>query len=151
MNILVANIGSTSFKYRLYAMPEEKLLARGGVERIGAANSRSYVVLDDGRARESIAPVANHAAAVSSCLTQLTDVKTGCLRSADDLAAIGFKAVHAKNISGVQIVDDRVLSAMEAYNRVAPAHNPPYIAAMRQLKSAFPKLTLVAAFETGFP
>jgi acetate kinase len=150
MNILVANIGSTSFKYRLYAMPEEKLLARGGVERIGAQNSRSYVVQDDGRTRETISPVPDHAAAVSACLTQLTDVKSGCLRSADDLAAIGFKAVHAKNVSGVQIVNDNVLTAMEAYNRVAPAHNPPYIAAMRQLKSAFPKLPLVAAFETGF-
>jgi acetate kinase len=80
----------------------------------------------------------------------LTDADSGCLQSADELAAIGFKAVHAKNVSGVQIVDDRVLSAMEAYNSVAPAHNPPYIAAMRQLRSAFPKLPLVAAFETGF-
>jgi len=150
MNILVANIGSTSFKYRLYAMPEEKLLARGGVERIGSPNSRSYVVQDDGRTRETIAPVSNHAAAVVACLVQLTDVKSGCLRSAEDLAAIGFKAVHAKGVSGVQVVDDNVLSAMEAYNRVAPAHNPPYITAMRQLRSAFPKLPLVAAFETGF-
>src|SRR5262245_39530138 len=150
MHILVANIGSTSFKYRLYAMPEETLRARGGVERIGSANSRSYVVQQDGRTRETIAPVPDHAAAVAACLTQLTDVKSGCLRSAEDLAAIGFKAVHAKGVSGVQVVDDRVLSAMEAYNRVAPAHNPPYIAAMRQLRSAFPTLPLVAAFETGF-
>lgn len=149
MNVLVANIGSTSFKYRFYAMPEEKLLARGGVERIGAQNSRSYVISDSGT-QEAIAPVPDHAAAVSACLKQLTDPQTGCLKSADDLAAIGFKAVHAKNVSGVQKVDDRVLSAMEAYNRVAPAHNPPYIAVMRQLKSAFPKLPLVAAFETGF-
>jgi acetate kinase len=150
MNVLVANIGSTSFKYRLYAMPEETLLARGGVERIGSPNSRSYVVQEDGRTRETIGPVPDHAAAVTACLTQLTDVKSGCLRSADDLAAIGFKAVHAKSVSGVQIVNDDVLSAMEAYNRVAPAHNPPYIAAMRQLRSAFPKLPLVSAFETGF-
>jgi acetate kinase len=150
MNVLVANIGSTSFKYRLYAMPEEKLLARGGVERIGAENSRSYVVLDDGRTRETIGAVPDHAAAVSACLAQLTDVKTGCLHSADELTAIGFKAVHAKGVSGVQKVDEKVLAAMEAYNRVAPAHNPPYIMVMRQLRSAFPKLTLVAAFETGF-
>lgn len=152
MNVLVANIGSTSFKYRLYAMPEEKLLARGGVERIGAANSRSYVVMvgESMESKELIAPVPDHAAAVSACLKQLTDPQSGCLKPADDLSAIGFKAVHAKGVSGVQKVDDEVLSAMEAYNRVAPAHNPPYIAVMRQLRSAFPKLTLVAAFETGF-
>lgn len=149
MHILVANIGSTSFKYRLYAMPGEKLLARGGVERIGSPNSRSYVLLE-GRAVERIAPVANHGAAVAGCLAQLTDAREGCLKGPEELTAIGFKAVHAKGISGVQLVDDRVLAAMEAFQTVAPAHNPPYLAAMRQLRAAFPKLPLVAAFETGF-
>jgi acetate kinase len=149
MKILVANIGSTSFKYRLYDMPAEKLLARGGVERIGAANSRSYVHQGE-RTAEKIAPVPDHAAAVAACLAQLTDSKDGCLQSAEELAAIGFKAVHAKGVSGVQRVDDAVLSAMEAYNSVAPAHNPPYLSAMRQLRAAFPQLPLIAAFETGF-
>lgn len=149
MNVLVANIGSTSFKYRLYAMPEERLLARGGVERIGATNSRSYV-LAGGETIERIAPVPDHGAAVSACLEQLTAPGTGCLKDASELAAIGFKAVHAKGVSGVQIVDDNVLAAMDAFADVAPAHNPPYLKAMRQLRSAFPKLPLVAAFETGF-
>ena len=81
MNVLVANIGSTSFKYRLYAMPEERLLARGGVERIGATNSRSYV-LAGGETIERIAPVPDHGAAVSACLEQLTAPGTGCRRSA---------------------------------------------------------------------
>jgi acetate kinase len=145
MKILVANLGSTSFKYRLYDLPGESLLARGGVERIGAANSRTFVLLGD-RTLENVAPVPNHAAAVAACLAQLADPQQGCLESAGDLAAIGFKAVHAAGVSGVQRVDDRVLEAMRAFNSVAPAHNPPYIAAMRQLRAAFPELPLVAAF-----
>ncbi|MFO0947161.1 MAG: acetate/propionate family kinase [Planctomycetota bacterium] len=149
MNVLVANIGSTSFKYRLYAMPGEQLLARGGVERIGAPNSRSYVFAG-GETVEVIAPVPDHGAAVSACLKQLTDPKVGCLKDASELAAIGFKAVHAQGLSGVQIVDEKVLDAMEAFSAVAPAHNPPYLKAMRQLRAAFPRLPLVAAFETGF-
>ena len=149
MNVLIANIGSTSFKYRLYAMPEERLVARGGVERIGADNSRSYVFLGEETA-ERIAPVPDHGAAVAACLEQLTDPKAGCLASAAELSAIGFKAVHAKGMTGVQRVDDAVLDAMEAFSDVAPAHNPPYLKAMRQLRRSFPELPLVAAFETGF-
>ena len=149
MKILVANIGSTSFKYRLYDMPGEQLLARGGVERIGADNSRSYVLLGE-ETIEKIAPVPDHGAAVGACLAQLTDPERGCLASAEELSAIGFKAVHAKQMSGVQVVDDAVLDAMQAYADVAPAHNPPYIRAMRQLREQFPQLPLVAAFETGF-
>lgn len=149
MNILVANIGSTSFKYRLYDMPQERLLARGGVERIGKENARSYCTIGQST-RERIGPVADHGAAVSACLEQLTEPAEGCLRSADDLAAIGFKAVHAQGMTGVQLVDESVLAAMDAFKAVAPAHNPPYLAAMRQLRTRFPGITLVAAFETGF-
>ncbi|MGL5098321.1 MAG: acetate/propionate family kinase, partial [Planctomycetia bacterium] len=121
----------------------------GGVERIGAANSRSYVFAGN-ETREKIAPVPDHGAAVAACLEQLADPKDGCLASPADLAAIGFKAVHAKGVTGVQLVDDHVLAAMEAFNDVCPAHNPPYIRAMRQLRDRLPNLPLVAAFETGF-
>src|SRR5262249_44098274 len=73
-----------------------------------------------------------------------------CLKNPTELGAIGFKAVHAEGISGVQKVDRRVLSAMEAYADVAPAHNPPYVKAMRLLAEELPYIPLVAAFETGF-
>lgn len=149
VKILVANIGSTSFKYRLYQMPDETLLARGGVERIGSPNARSYVIWGD-QTVEKIGPVPNHAAAVESCLAQLSDPQTGCLSSPDELSAIGFKAVHAKNVSGVHVVDETVLAAMDAYRDVAPAHNPPYLRAMRQLREQLPHIPLVAAFETAF-
>ncbi len=66
------------------------------------------------------------------------------------MAAIGFKAVHGGRMSGVQRVTPEVLSAMEEMNAVAPAHNPPYIAAMRLLAEQLPEIPLVAAFETGF-
>src|SRR5438477_530870 len=129
MKILVANLGSTSFKYRLFDMADERLLARGGVERIGT-------------------DVPDHAAAVRLSLDQLA--RRGALKNPQELAAIGFKAVHAQGLTGVQRVDERVLAAMEAYNDVAPAHNPPYVRAMRLLAKELPEIPLVAAFETGF-
>ncbi|MEZ6148004.1 MAG: acetate/propionate family kinase [Planctomycetaceae bacterium] len=84
------------------------------------------------------------------CLDQLTDRETGCLSSVDEVAAIGFKAVFAGKLSGVRIVDDNLLDTMEALADVAPAHNPPYAKAMRQLRAAFPAIPLVAALETAF-
>lgn len=149
MKVLVANLGSTSFKYRLFDMADERQLARGGVERIGAAVSRCFVEIDGVRT-ESDESVPNHGIAVEACIRQLTDPKSGCLKGASEISAIGFKAVHGGRISGVQIIDSSVLDAMEEMNSVAPAHNPPYMAAMRQLADTSSKIPLVAAFETDF-
>jgi acetate kinase len=149
MKILVANLGSTSFKYRLFDMAGERVLARGGVERIGSAQSRSFVEAG-GQRDDSTVEVRDHAVAVRLCLEQLSDPKRHCLKNPGELAAIGFKAVHAQGMSGVQRVDERVLAAMEAYADVAPAHNPPYITTMRLLARELPSIPLVAAFETAF-
>lgn len=149
MKILVANLGSTSFKYRLFSMEDEQQLARGGVERIGSPESSCFVEIGDNRT-ELVATVPDHAEAVRQCLSQLTDSKTGCLHDASEVSAIGFKAVHGGKISGVQRVNEEVLAAMEQVSQAAPAHNPPYINAMRLLADKFPDMPLVAAFETGF-
>ena len=147
MKILVANLGSTSFKYRLFDMNGEAVLARGGVERIGSPQSKCFVEVAGQREETTIA-AKDHAVAVRLCLQQLTDKK--CLTSPKELSAIGFKAVHAKGVTGVQRVDETVLAAMEAYNDIVPAHNPPYVTAMRLLAKELPEIPLVAAFETGF-
>lgn len=147
MKVLVANLGSTSFKYRLFDMTNEAVLARGGVERIGSPQSKCFVEVGGVKDEQTIV-ARDHAVAVRLCLQQLTDKK--CLSSPKELAAIGFKAVHAKGITGVHRVDENVLQAMEAYNDVAPAHNPPYVTAMRLLAKELPEIPLIAAFETGF-
>jgi acetate kinase len=160
MKVLIANLGSTSFKYRLFDLPattdgagEERELARGGVERIGAAESRVYATIGGDAAEptviETVQPVPDHAIALQAAIEQLT-ADGGPLDSVADVAAIGFKAVHGGRASGVVQVNDDVLLAMEEMAEVAPAHNPPYVRAMRQLAEKFPSVPLVAAFETGF-
>lgn len=149
MKILVANLGSTSFKYRLFDMADERVLARGGVERIGSERCRCYVSASS-LSEESSLAAPDHAIAVKFCLDQLSDPKLHCLRSPSELAAIGFKAVHAQGLTGVQRVDEEVLAAMDAYADVAPAHNPPYVKAMRLLSRELPEIPMIAAFETGF-
>lgn len=149
MKVLVANLGSTSFKYRLFDMTTGQELARGAIDRIGGESSHCLVEIGGSR-HESDTHVADHGIAVRTCLAQLTDPDSGCLRDASEVSAIGFKAVHGGRLSGVYRIDDDVLAAMEEMNQVAPAHNPPYVAAMRQLASQFSDIPLVAAFETDF-
>ena len=149
MKVLVANLGSTSFKYQLIDMTNEQTLARGAVDRIGGAESTCTVQIGDWSDQQTMT-VPHHGIAVEACLQQLTDSQHGCLKSADEVGAIGFKAVHGGRLSGVFKINDDVLSAMEEMREVAPAHNPPYVAAMRQLASAGGNIPLVAAFETDF-
>ena len=109
MKILVANLGSTSFKYRLFDLPAETQLARGGIDRIGQAQSGSFVEIG-GRREEAVLHVADHAAAVRICLEQLMHPQWGCLKSASEVSAIGFKAVFAGRLSGVKWICRRSVS-----------------------------------------
>ena len=149
MKILVANLGSTSFKYRLFDMTSERQLARGGVERIGSPSSPCTIEIGDYRGASEM-QVPHHGVAVRACIEQLTDPQNGCLKDASEVSAIGFKAVHGGRMQGVFRINEEVLAAMDQMNSVAPAHNPPYMAAMRQLASTVPDIPLVAAFETDF-
>ena len=149
MKILVANLGSTSFKYQLLDMDGERPLARGGIERIGSPESRCTAQVG-GRRLEKTLRVPDHAEAVRQCLAQLTDPEHGCLKDASEVSAIGFKAVVGGRVDGVQRVTPDVLDAMQEAADVAPAHNPAYLTAMRMLAEQMPQIPLVAAFETDF-
>ena len=140
--ILVANIGSTSFKFRLIEMPSERVLAKGGVERIGSQESTYKVQIGDGPEQRGTGAFPDCAAAIA--LVEKT------LGGFDDLAAVGFKPVGALNVSGTQVLDERVLKAMEAFNTLLPAHNPPYIAAVRSFHKSHPNLPCIGTFETAF-
>jgi acetate kinase len=131
MIILIANIGSTSFKYRLLSMPEEAVLAEGRLERIGQAECPDYHT------------------AIERCLGSIVGAGKP-LATLGGLAAVGFKAVHAGPLGGARLVDEALLQAMEEFAFFAPAHNPPYAQAMRAFKLAQPKLPLCALFETAF-
>ncbi|HEY4761966.1 MAG TPA: acetate/propionate family kinase [Thermoguttaceae bacterium] len=149
MKVLVANLGSTSFKYRLFDMTGNVQLARGGIERIGSPESKCVTEIGSVR-QEKMRSVPDYAEAVRQCLAQLTDPEIGCLKDASEVSAIVFKAVHGGRLSGVRRVTPEVISAMEEISAIAPAHNPPYIAAMRLMAQKLPQIPLVAAFETDF-
>lgn len=148
MIVLVANLGSTSFKYKLFDFSlEERVLAEGAADRIGQGGS-NWEVKAAGQTFEGKADLADHAAAIELHLARL--VEAGAIDSVDAVQAIGFKAVHGGPISGAVEVDDQVLATMEKVVPLAPAHNPPYIAAMRSFREKLPGVRQVAAFETAY-
>ncbi len=146
-HILVANIGSTSFKFRLFAMPEEKVLAQGGVERIGAADASPWKVqVGDSPPESGEGSFPDYAAAIRLLQEKLEahDI------SLTSLTAVGFKPVMAKGVSGTQEMDASVLSAMEEISTLLPAHNPPYVAAVRTFNKILPDIPCIGTFETAF-
>ncbi len=127
MKILVANLGSTSLKWRLFdfSTDAERLLHKGGFER-----------------------VADYPKAIGDCLAQLKEA--GHIKSEGDLAAVGFKTIMARGVNGCVRLDENVVKAMEAFNGIAPAHNPPYISGIRLFAKQMPSVPLVGLFETAF-
>jgi acetate kinase len=140
--ILVANLGSTSFKFRLYEMPSERLLAKGGFERLGSDRAAWKITIGDGPEKSGQGDIRTHEDAI-----RLTDRELGGLAH---LAAVGFKPVMARGISGTQLMDARVLAAMEDIAALLPAHNPPYIAGVRLFNKLYPGLPCIGTFETAF-
>lgn len=133
MKILIANIGSTSFKYRLLDMRDESVLATGCIERVGQPG---------GKCRD-------YGSAIRCCIDEISGAGK-ILASLSELSAIGFKTVHAGPLTGARLVDEEVLAAMDEFSFLAPAHNPPYVAAMRAFQQQIPDVPLVAVFETTF-
>ncbi len=144
MKILIANVGSTSFKYKLYV--NDLVAAHGRLERIGDSHSpQQYCVGEDCRETETALP--DYASAVRSVLDHLTG---SVLRSVQDLDAIGFKTVHLRGTAGTLELTEDVLQRMADYNDLAPAHNPPYIEAIRIFRELEPGLRLIGLFEPAF-
>lgn len=130
MNILVANLGSTSLKFRLFRFDgagTASLLAKGGYER-----------------------VTDYGKAIDDCLGELKH--GGHVRSATDLNAVGFKTVLGRNLTGClrADTDDRVIHALDGFKEIAPAHNPPYALGIQRFREKLPGVPLVALFETAF-
>ena len=149
MNILICNVGSTSLKYQLFDMDAgEQVLAAGGAERVGAAMSLFYHknLRSGDTVRENMV-FPTHREAISAMLEKLLD---GVVDSLEEISCVGFKVVHAKGVTGVRYLTEDVLQAMADFNSVAPAHNPPYIAAIRQFAALMPNTPLIGSFETAF-
>ena len=146
--VMSVNAGSSSFKFQVFEMPEEKVLAQGNVERIGLENS-IFGMKFDGNKIEEVCDIPDHAVAVQKIMDALVD--NHIVNQLEDIQAIGHRMVH-----GGEYFDHSVLESEDAINKfieltdLAPLHNPAGLLGYRSFKKALPNASHTFVFDTEF-
>ena len=151
MKVLVINAGSSSVKYQLIDMENEKLLAKGMCDRIGieGGNFKHQV---EGREDYKIkVQMANHGEAIQMVVKTLTDPNLGVISSLSEIGAVGHRVLHGgEKFSGSVLVDEKVIAAIEECCELGPLHNPHNLTGIRACEAIMPGVPQVAVFDTGF-
>ena len=151
MKILVLNCGSSSVKYKLIDSDSKKVLAEGGVEKIGLPDSFLKFKKPDGEKETIYVPMPTAKEAVKNILDLLTDPKNGVVKNLDEIEAVGHRVVHGMEdfSESVLITPDVITKVKEAYS-VAPLHNPANVTGIEAVESLIPNVPQVAVFDTAF-
>lgn len=146
--ILAINAGSSSLKFQLFEMPDEEVLAKGLIDRIGINGSTFN--LETGEKTNTITKdMEDHEAAVKLLLNQLIELKV--IESFDEIDAVGHRVVHGgEYFSESIVIDDDVISKIEEVSELAPLHNPPNLTGIHAFKEFLPNVPMVAVFDTAF-
>lgn len=151
MKILIINCGSSSLKYKLIDMANEKDIIGGIVERIGLDQSR---LVQKNELREIYIlekEIKDHKEAIDIVLNTLVDPKVGVIESIDEITAVGHRVVHGgERYSSSIIINEEVIKYLEECSKLAPLHNPANIIGIRACQSLMPNKEMVAVFDTAF-
>jgi acetate kinase len=146
--IIAINAGSSSLKFQLFEMPEEKVITSGIVERIGLKDAIFTISVNGEKIKETT-DIANHDIAVSMLLDKLTTL--GIIQSLDEIEGIGHRVVHGGEIFTDSIlITDEVLAKIEELSELAPLHNPANITGIKSFQHVLPNVPAVAVFDTAF-
>jgi len=150
--ILVVNAGSSSVKYAVIDPAEEREIGEGLVERIGSERACLKAGARDGRTVERDVPgVASVRDALAEIVTALTSGPAACLRSLDEIDAVGHRVVQGADVfSGSVLVDGRVKADLSELSELAPLHNPANLAGIEAAEALLPGRPHVAVFDTAF-
>lgn len=151
MKVLVLNCGSSTVKYKLFSMGEDRVLAKGLAERIGSPGSR-IVHRVEGRDEYILEKdLPGHQEAVEAILYILTGGEYGVISDVDEIKAVGHRVVHGGNYFNKSVVvSDDVLGLLGECGRLAPLHNPPNITGIQACKKMMPGAVQVAVLDTAF-
>ncbi|MEK4404129.1 acetate kinase [Sporosarcina sp. FSL K6-6792] len=147
-NILAINAGSSSLKFQLLQMPEEHVIAKGQIDRIGHSESIFNMKFEQRRVEKG-QDIQNHTEAVAMLLKML--ISEGVVRSFDEIDGIGHRVVHGGEVfSGSVLINDDILATLEGLSNLAPLHNPANIVGIKEFSKALPNVPAVAVFDTAF-
>ena len=148
MKILSVNAGSSSLKFQLYEMPEEKVLISGVFERIGIGNSFYTIKLNGEKIKKEV-ELKDHKDAFKILVDELMENKV--IESCEDIKAVGHRTVQGgEKYDHTVVIDDSVIADMVKYTPLAPLHNPASITGINASKEVFPNALQTAVFDTAF-
>ncbi len=151
MKILVLNCGSSSIKYKLFEMETRTVMAQGGVEKIGLPDSFLQVKLPSGEKVRIEKPMPEHTIGIRLILDTLTDEKIGCIKSLNEINAVGHRVVHGgEKFNKSVLLTSEVLEMVDRCSELAPLHNPANLKGIAAISETLPGVPQVGVFDTAF-
>jgi len=151
MKVLVLNCGSSSVKYKLFDMASDKVLAQGGIEKIGMPDSFLKLTTESGEKVKLDKFIPEHQAGIRFVLDVLTDKKYGCIKSLQEINAVGHRVVHGgETFSASVLITKEVVDKVVECSELAPLHNPANLKGIYAMEEIIPGIPQVAVFDTAF-
>lgn len=148
MKILVVNAGSSSLKFNLISLPEEKELISGNFERIGVSGGIYSIKINGSKIKKEY-EMNDHKVAIDLLVKEL--LENNIIKSLEEIDGIGHRVVHggSEYLESV-IIDDKVIESINSLAELAPIHNPANILGINACKEILPEVPMVAVFDTAF-
>ena len=148
MKILCVNAGSSSLKFQVYEMPEEKVLINGYIEKIGAEDC-FWTIKKDGKKTEHSKFLKDHTEAVAVLIEEL--ISNGVVKSLDEIKGVGHRVVHGgEKYANSVIITDEVIESIKKLTKFATLHHPGNLAGIMAIQKAMPNVPMVAVYDTAF-
>ncbi len=148
MKLLCVNAGSSSLKFQLFEMPEEKVIISGYIEKIGAPDSFWNTKINGQKIRGE-RYIKDHREAVTVLIEELLKYKA--VESLDEIKGVGHRVLHGgEKYSDSVLIDDEVIESIKALTKLGPLHHPGNLAGIEAMKEALPNVPMVAVYDTAF-
>ncbi|MFN8206390.1 MAG: acetate kinase [Bacteroidales bacterium] len=151
MKILVLNCGSSSIKFQLFEMTNEEVIAKGIVEKVGLKGSFLKLEKKNGEKVLFEGEIIDHQTGIEYVLGVLTSKKHGCIKSIEEIEAVGHRVVHGgEKFNSSVLITDEMIQEMEKCIELAPLHNPPNLKGIYAMQTLLPSVPQVGVFDTAF-
>ena len=151
MNVLVVNAGSSSLKYQFFDTTTGTVVAKGNCERIGIDGKITHKQLMTDKVYTAEIAMPNHAVATRIVVDALTNPDYGCVKSMDEIEAVGHRVVHGGPYFFESVlVTPEVIEKLELCRDLAPLHTGPHLMGIAGCTEVMPEVPQVLVFDTAF-
>ena len=149
MNIIIINTGSSSIKFQMLAMPDQKVICSGLVDRIGLGSSNLVYETQNTKVQE-VLDIDNHEAGLKKIAELLIDPKIGVIKDTSEITAVGHRVVHGERFSDPMKITEKVKEKIKDLFLLAPLHNPAHLQGINVAEEIFSDAEHIAVFDTAF-